>query len=144
MEPGAAGSSSASFTGDASSCITWPWKGISSVKGTQVTPLYSLRPVGAGAFGVAGRHEVADAHGEDDLRLVVEVAAEGVGTDAGGPEQLRRAQGVGGDDDESRADLVALARAPVGDHDARRAAVLDQHPRDERLVEQGEVRVARV
>ena len=28
--------------GDASSCITWPWKGISSVKGTQVTPLYSL------------------------------------------------------------------------------------------------------
>ena len=44
--------------------------------------------------------EVADPDSEDDLRLVVQVSAERGGTDAGCPEQLRRAQGVGRDHDD--------------------------------------------
>ncbi len=123
--------------------MTWPWNGISSVNGTQLTPLYSLsvrsrRAVGARRSG----HDVADAHREHDLRLVVEVAAERVGTDAGGPQQLRGAQGVGGDHHEPRPHGVRLARCGRSrDLDAGSTAVLDEHPGDERLVVEGEVRV---
>ena len=88
--------------------MTWPWNGISSVKGTQVTPLYSLSRSWRAAGVAVGRGATSRMpDGEDDLRLVVEVAAEGVGTDAGRPQQLRRAQGVGGDDDVARAHLVS-------------------------------------
>ena len=73
------------------------------MKGTQVTPLYSLSAGSTCALFLRSGDEVADAHGEDDLRLVVQVATECVGTDAGGPEQLRGAQRVRRDDHEPRA-----------------------------------------
>ena len=146
MDPGTTGSSSASGTGEASSCMIWPWNGTSSVNGTQLTPLCSLSAPSAatwsrGADGVDEPLRVPDADGEDHLRLVVEVAPERVGTDAGGPEQLRRAQRIGGHHDGAGAHAVRLARAQVADLDAGGAAVLDEHAGHERLVEEVELGV---
>ena len=53
MDPGTTGSSSASGTGEASSCMTWPWNGISSVYGTQLTPLCSLSVPAAATWSPA-------------------------------------------------------------------------------------------
>ena len=45
MDPGAIGVSVVSGIGEASICITWPWKGWSSSNGTQLTPLCWAAPV---------------------------------------------------------------------------------------------------
>ena len=63
-----------------------------------------------------------------DLRLVVEVPTEGGRADAGCPEQLRGAQGVGRDDDRRRVDLVDLAGLQVASRDAENAVALPCAP----------------
>ena len=78
---------------------------------------------------VLGR-EAADLVGvERDRRdhdgVLGEVVAEGARADAGGPQQLRRAERVRGDDHQVGRHEARLARAQVLDRDTGRAAVLD-------------------
>ena len=60
MEPGTTGSSSASGTGEASSCMIWPWNGMASVYGTQLTPLCSLSAPAAAAWSPAPAARAVD------------------------------------------------------------------------------------
>ena len=78
MVPGVGTSSAASGTGEASSCMTWPWKGSASVKGTQLTPLCgTISGSSRGSTSASGTcRDVAQPDGEDRLRLVVEVPAQ--------------------------------------------------------------------
>lgn len=69
---------------------------------------------------------VGRTNGEDDLRLVVEAAAQRGRADAGGVQELRRAQGVGRHDDRGSADLGLRAGAQVAyDDPGHRAPVQD-------------------
>ena len=85
--------------------------------------------------------DVAQPAREHHLRLVVEVTAQGVGPDAGGPQQLRRAQGVPAHHHIAGRHLVGFAAAAVLDFDAGSPAVLHQHPGHQRLVKEFKRRV---
>ena len=123
--------------------MTWPWKGSASVNGTQLTPLCGTISGSSRGSTSSSRHvpDVAQPDGEDRLRLVVEVPAQRGRPDAGGPQQLRRAQRVGGHHHEPGPHDVLGAGLQVAHPHPGGAAVLDQHLGDQRLGDEGEVRV---
>ena len=120
--------------------MTCPWNGhIVGERNPADAAVLRERPIGR-HLGVERRH-IAKPHREDDLRLVVQVAAQCGGTDAGGPEQLRSPQGVAGDHDERRRHRVGGAAAHVPHLDADGPSAVDQDAGDEGLVVEREVRV---